>query len=222
MLIVVLKNEYADGILFAVWDVEKANGMTLSEPTLMDMINKGKVKNATVVHKKARAPYIRVSGTYKNYVHKSRMSTGNVKDRQMEAEIKKERQWRASKYDVRKDGLAEQIWNGIQKHKGAKGNDRCGVTHFGLSSKDKANRWALVFGWEDGFDKDEDGSTERFCGKVAYQSTRSAMQCDMMDWEMPYDAKTGEVDDTDVEITAKSDIAWLLEQWVRIRKYKKI
>ena len=48
------------------------------------------------------------------------------------------------------------------------------------------------------------------------------MQCDMMDWEMPYDAKTGEVDDTDVEITSKSDIVWLLEQWVRIRQYKKI
>lgn len=220
MFYVVAKMEYANGILFQIVDKEKKVAEIVSEPTLINKINKGNVKNASVVNKKMYAPYVRISGQYKNATSKGCMPEGRTKDEQ--AEIKKEKQWRSSKYGIRKDKIADKIWEGIQEHKSAKGNDRCGVTHFGLSSNDKANRWALVFGWEDGFDKDKDGSTERFCGKVAYQSTRSAMQCDMMDWEMPYDEKTGEVDDTDVEITSKSDIVWLLEQWVRIRKERKI
>lgn len=61
------------------------------------------------------------------------------------------------------------------------------------------NRWAIVLGWQDGYDKSNDkyaDGTFRLCAKLAYQPVNSAMQSDFdVDWIMPCD-ESGEVDDT--------------------------
>jgi hypothetical protein len=51
---------------------------------------------------------------------------------------------------------------------------------------------------------------------MAFQSKRSIMQCDYdVDWDMPYDKITGEVDDNEVSIYPNTDlketINWLLD-----------
>ena len=75
------------------------------------------------------------------------------------------------------------------------------------------DRWAIVLSW---FDYDGDGKLS-ICGKVAYQSINNIMQCDYdIDWTMPYDERTGEVDDTEVLIDGDKDLVWLINQWERI------
>ena len=77
------------------------------------------------------------------------------------------------------------------------------------------NRWAIAMSW---FDYDGEGHYV-ICGKVAYQSINNIMQCDYdIDWDMPYDDVTGEVDDTEVEIEDDTDIEWLINQWERIEE----
>ena len=72
------------------------------------------------------------------------------------------------------------------------------------------NKYVIVFTRED------DGTV---FGKVAYQPVNSIMQCDYdLDWEMPYDKATGEVDDTETDISSVKDIDWLYEQAERIIK----
>lgn len=116
--------------------------------------------------------------------------------------------------------LLEKIWTGIQK--AMQDSDHAGCTYFTMQSNDKQNRWAICFGWQDGYDPDENGSEDRFCGKVAYQTKNNIMQCDFdFDWMMPC-SSDGDVDDTCLEIGSKDDVKWLLEQWKRIRKERKI
>lgn len=93
-----------------------------------------------------------------------------------------------------------------------------GVQYYNLDVED-GNRWALVFGCLDGYSNSEDDPDYcQLCGKVAYQSTRSMLQCDYdIDWTMPYDKKTYEVDDTNIPITGPDDVQWLLDQCRRIR-----
>lgn len=76
-----------------------------------------------------------------------------------------------------------------------------------------------MLGWSDGFEEKPDDDnldgTWRICAKLAYQSKRSVMQCDYdIDWYMPYDEVTGEVDDNEVSIYPNTDleetIDWLL------------
>lgn len=75
------------------------------------------------------------------------------------------------------------------------------------------NRWAIVLSW---FDYDGDGKLGIY-GKVAYQSINNIMQCDYdVDWTMPYDEETGEVDDTEVLIGGDEYLVWLINQWERI------
>lgn len=77
--------------------------------------------------------------------------------------------------------------------------------------------WALVFGWEDGFDKAEiDTPTERgeyrICGKIAYIPDNSVMSEFSVDWIMP--SMKGEVWDTDTSIILeKSIISSLVKYW---------
>lgn len=80
-----------------------------------------------------------------------------------------------------------------------------------FATDNKGNVWAIVLGWQDGFEN-ADGSTERVCGKVAYQPSNSAMQEYDIDWTMPYDDGTSEVDDTEVEIKGKEDLQWLIQE----------
>ena len=112
---------------------------------------------------------------------------------------------------------AEQILDAANKLK----EKNIGVIAFWLpQSFDKENNWAIVIGYNGGFEKDEnDPNYYRVCGKVAYQSKKSIMQCDYdVDWTMPYDEETSEVDDTDVSLDCLADAEWLLDQWERIRK----
>ena len=77
--------------------------------------------------------------------------------------------------------------------------------------------WALVFGWEDGFDKAEiDTPTERgeyrICGKIAYISNNSIMSEFSVDWIMP--SMKGEVWDTDTSVRLENSIiSSLVKYW---------
>ena len=78
-------------------------------------------------------------------------------------------------------------------------------------------RWALVAAWMD-YNNDNDW---KLYAKLAYQPTNYIMQEYDIDWIMPYDAETGEVDDTELMIGTsvnKADVDWLLEQWERFQR----
>ena len=100
-----------------------------------------------------------------------------------------------------------------------------GTYHWYLGTDENNNYWAIVLGWLDGFEADEtddcmDG-TWRLCSKLAYQPCNSLMQCDYdIDWLMPYDEESGEVDDTEIPIYSNINmtnieeiIDWFLEQY---------
>lgn len=95
-----------------------------------------------------------------------------------------------------------------------------GTWFYWLDRDEKDNDWAIVVGWQDGYEEDpEDDCTDgswRLCAKVAYQPWNSVMQCDYdIDWTMPYDEETGEVDDVEMSIYQDSDLRgiaeWLLD-----------
>lgn len=99
-----------------------------------------------------------------------------------------------------------------------------GTYHWMLGRDDNDNDWAIVLGWADGFDKVENDDctdgTWRLCVKLAYQPWNSMLQCDYdIDWTMPYDEESGEVDDTEISIYPNTNleecIDWLLEQYKR-------
>lgn len=93
-------------------------------------------------------------------------------------------------------------------------------TYYWIIGEDEENDWAIVLGWADGFEpKPDDDCTDgtwRICAKMAFQSKRNIMQCDYdIDWDMPYDKVTGEVDDNEVPIYPDTDlmevINWFLD-----------
>ena len=78
-------------------------------------------------------------------------------------------------------------------------------------------RWALVAAWMD-WDRDDNWLPY---AKIAYQPTNYIMQEYDIDWIMPYNAETGEVDDTELLIgtsVSEVDVDWWLEQWERFKK----
>lgn len=82
---------------------------------------------------------------------------------------------------------------------------KCDGTYHWIIDGDYNNDWALVLGWADGFEKEADDDctdgTWRLCAKIAYQPNNSIMQCDYdIDWIMPYDEESGEVDDNEISI----------------------
>ena len=96
----------------------------------------------------------------------------------------------------------------------------CGTYCWWLDQDENRNNWAIVLGWADGFEENPNDNnldgTWRICAKLAYQPWNSAMQCDYdIDWLMPYDEESGEVDDNEVSIypntNLKEVIDWLLE-----------
>lgn len=99
-----------------------------------------------------------------------------------------------------------------------------GTYHWLLDTDENNNDWAIVLGWQDGFEPDEtddcmDG-TYRLCAKLAYQPNNSLMQCDYdIDWLMPYDEETGEVDDNEISIDPNTNteeiVNWLLKCYSR-------
>ena len=86
-----------------------------------------------------------------------------------------------------------------------------GTYHWLLGKDEKANDWAIVLGWADGFEAEENddctNGTWRLCVKLAYQPWNSLMQCDYdWDWFMPYDEESGDVDDTEIAIYPNTDL----------------
>lgn len=107
--------------------------------------------------------------------------------------------------------------------------EKSGTYFWELDIDDDENDWAFVLGWQDGFDEEPDDpftdGTWRLCVKLAFQSNRSVMQCDYdIDWLMPYDEETGDVDDTEVSLYQDSnlefEVDWLWKQYERIKKEK--
>ena len=95
-------------------------------------------------------------------------------------------------------------------------------TYYWYLGEDEENDWAIVLGWADGFEEDPNDNnldkTWRICAKMAFQSKKSIMQCDYdVDWLMPYDEETMEVDDNEISIYPDTDLAgvvdWLLKCW---------
>lgn len=95
-----------------------------------------------------------------------------------------------------------------------------GTYHWLLNTDDNGNDWAIVLGWSDGFEVDTNddcmSGTYRLCAKLAYQSHNNIMQCDYdIDWTIPYDEESGEVDDTEISIypdtNMQETVDWLLE-----------
>ena len=94
-------------------------------------------------------------------------------------------------------------------------------TYYWILGRDEYdNDWAIVLGWADGFEEDKSddysNGTYRLCAKVAYQPSNSAMQCGYdIDWLMPYNVESGDVDDTEISIYKGDNIrviiAWLLD-----------
>lgn len=93
-------------------------------------------------------------------------------------------------------------------------------TYYWIIGEDEENDWAIVLGWGNGFEENPNDDctdgTWRICAKLAFQSKKSIMQCDYeVDWLMPYDEETLEVDDNEVSIYPNTDLQgvvnWLLE-----------
>ena len=90
-----------------------------------------------------------------------------------------------------------------------------------LDTDNNGNYLAIVCGWTDGFedngirDWNEDGEYRLYM-KFAYQPRTSLMQEYDIDWLMPYDEETNEVDDTEIPISDNmDDIKWLLKAYER-------
>jgi len=100
---------------------------------------------------------------------------------------------------------------------------KCGCCHHLVARTDGGTELCIVVGWLDGFDEAEKGTpltdgTWRICAKVAYQHSNNAMQCDFdVDWLMPYNPDTGDVDDTCEEVDGTQfEVDWLNRQARRI------
>ena len=87
-----------------------------------------------------------------------------------------------------------------------------GCTYWQTLDVIDGKEFAIVLGWQDGFDT-EDGY--ELCMKLAYLPTNSLMSEYSVDWLMPYDEKTGDVDDTEICVgngeNIEEDINWLLK-----------
>lgn len=84
-----------------------------------------------------------------------------------------------------------------------------------LKKDSRGREWALVLAWCDDFDDEGQSDfirgTYRICGKIAYNN--SYMKEYDMDWLMPYDEETGEVNDTETSIGGYDQIPSAVTYW---------
>ena len=73
----------------------------------------------------------------------------------------------------------------------------------------------LYVGYEGGFDKDETGNDERICAKIAERNDYYWVDFEAMN--MPWDPETGDVWDTDSEVSP-SDAKYYVDEYKNIRK----
>lgn len=101
-----------------------------------------------------------------------------------------------------------------------------GCCYWWLDTDYNGNNWAIVLGWQDGYEEDDtdelSDKTWHLAAKVAYQPRNSIMQCDYdIDWIMPYD-KDGDVWDTSTTIyindNHKETVDWLINQFLEMKK----
>ena len=95
-------------------------------------------------------------------------------------------------------------WTTLREAVGALMDRKGGCFHYTIWD-DGENDWAIVIGFlEDGCNDPGFFSDGNGCGlhyKIAYQSKNSATQCDFdVDWTMPFDEETGDVDDTCTQV----------------------
>ena len=113
--------------------------------------------------------------------------------------------------------LTEKISRTIQEMRTTHEDD---TYYWYLGQDDKNNNWAIVLGWQDGYEKDENDDcldgTWRICIKLAFQPSNSILQCDYdIDWLIPYNPKTGDVYETEYPIYPNSDIALYVHYLLR-------
>ena len=75
------------------------------------------------------------------------------------------------------------------------------TTCYEIFAEDENYYWAFVFGYIE-----EEGDCDMIGVKEAYCSRRSAMNEYDMDWIMPFDKNSGEVDDTECFYTITDDV----------------
>lgn len=110
---------------------------------------------------------------------------------------------------INKLELTEKICEAIKEMRTSHDN---GTYYWYLGQDNNNNDWAIVLGWQDGYEEDKNDDctvdTWRICIKLAYQPSNSMLQYDYdIDWLMPYDPKTGDVYETEYSIYPNSNIA---------------
>ena len=125
---------------------------------------------------------------------------------------------------INKLELIEKICKAIKEMRTSHDN---GTYYWYLGQDDNNNDWAIVLGWQDGYEEDKnDDCTNgiwRICLKLAYQPSNSMLQCDYnIDWLMPYNLKTGEVYETEYPIYPNSNIALYVHYFLKDAKDFKI
>ncbi|HAU88200.1 MAG TPA: hypothetical protein DCW90_22815 [Lachnospiraceae bacterium] len=89
-----------------------------------------------------------------------------------------------------------------------------------LNCDSNGKEWAIVFGWQDGYeaypdDKFSDGEWH-LATKLAYQPYNSMMQEYNFDWTMPYNAETGEVYDNEITVYEDSNPSEIIESLLKV------
>ena len=89
--------------------------------------------------------------------------------------------------------------------------------HYWRLANTNGNVWAIVLGWEE--DDNEDDGTDKchkvgynIAAKIAFQPTNSMTQCDYsVDWQLPYDKESGEVEDCEWFLSDKDNPSEILD-----------
>ena len=118
---------------------------------------------------------------------------------------------------INKLELTEKISKAIKEMRSSHDN---GTYYWYLGQDDNNNDWAIVLGWQDGYEEDKNddctNGTWRICMKLAFQSSNSMLQCDYdIDWLLPYNPKTNEVYETEYSIYHNSNIALYVHYLLR-------
>jgi hypothetical protein len=108
--------------------------------------------------------------------------------------------------------LVKEITNAVEYMKKTKFD---GTYYWILDTDENGNDWAIVLGWSDGYEPNANDDcmdgTYSLCAKIAYQSSKSIMQCDYdLDWTTPYNEETGETDETEIALFTGCDMEWVV------------
>lgn len=123
---------------------------------------------------------------------------------------------------MKKEKFLESFINAVNKIS----QHKQGCYYWWLDTDNNGNNWAIVLGWQDGYEEDNtdelSDKTWHLAAKVAYQPRNSIMQCDYdVDWIMP-NYKDGDVWDTNITVylndNHKETVDWLIDQFLEMKK----